>query len=69
MYVSRLFSLFIFKKQIFSYGYGCTMGEFLVFIHGGLRGAVGLAFAMIANADEDLPITLRDMVKINLNLS
>ena len=38
------------------------MSEFIVFIHGGLRGAVGLAFAMIANADEGLPIALREIV-------
>ncbi|MFO0131616.1 MAG: hypothetical protein ACK52J_03680 [bacterium] len=34
----------------------------MVFIHGGLRGAVGLAFAMLANADEALTPALRDIV-------
>jgi hypothetical protein len=64
MYVGRLISFFIFKKQIFTYGYGCTMKEFAVFIHGGLRGAVGLSFAMLANADEQLSPALRDIVII-----
>ena len=51
MSVCRFISFMTFSKQIFSYGYGCTWKEFAVFIHGGLRGAVGLAFAMLANAD------------------
>ena len=48
--------------MIFTLGYGCTTAEFMVFIHGGLRGAVGLAFAMLANADEALTPALRDIV-------
>ena len=47
MYVCRIITLFTFKKPIFSLGYGCTLKEFSVFIHGGLRGPVGLAFAMV----------------------
>ena len=64
MYVSRMVTLLIFKKQIFTLGYGCTTNEFIVFIHGGLRGAVGLSFAMLANADQDLSPALRDIVII-----
>lgn len=52
MSLSRCISFLFFKKEIFTLGYGCTMKEFAVFIHGGLRGAVGLAFAMLANSDE-----------------
>ena len=63
MYVGRMISFFLFKKQIFTYGYGCTSREFAVFIHGGLRGAVGLSFAMLANADEQLSPALRDIVQ------
>ena len=38
------------------------MSEFIIYVHGGLRGAVGLAFALLANADESLTPGLRDIV-------
>jgi len=66
MLLCRLVSLLFFKKQIFTYGYGCNAKEFLIIIHGGLRGAVGLSFAMLANADEDLAPALRDIFLFNM---
>ena len=59
---ARLVSFLVFKKYIFNLGYGCTSAEFMVYIHGGLRGAVGLSFALLANADEALTPALRDIV-------
>ena len=66
--LARLVSFMVFKHWIFTCGYGCTVPEFMVYIHGGLRGAVGLSFALLANADESLTPALRDIVKININL-
>ena len=39
----------------------------MVFIHGGLRGAVGLSFALLANADESLTPALRDIFLFNFS--
>jgi len=58
----RLISFGLFQKWIFTLGYGCTISEFIIYVHGGLRGAVGLAFALLANADESLTPGLRDIV-------
>ena len=57
----------IFKKNTLS----CLIGinnftnikiQFIVLVYGGLRGAVGIAFAMIANSDPELTDQLRDIV-------
>jgi NhaP-type Na+/H+ or K+/H+ antiporter len=65
--LARLVSFLVFKKYIFTMGYGCTTAEFMVFIHGGLRGAVGLSFALLANADESLTPALRDIFLFNFS--
>lgn len=39
-----------------------TFNEFIVMVWGGLRGAVGISFAMIASADEEIPLILRDLI-------
>jgi hypothetical protein len=51
MLIARVISLSIFSKQIFNTGYGCTPKEFIVIIWSGIRGAVGLSFAMLAHED------------------
>lgn len=63
----RLISFGLFKKWIFTMGYGCTISEFIIYVHGGLRGAVGLAFALLANADESLTPALRDIFLFNFS--
>jgi len=42
-------------------GYGMNWKELLVVIYGGLRGAVGISFAMIVAHDEDFPAKFRDI--------
>lgn len=39
-----------------------TMNEFILLTHGGVKGAVGLSFAMLANADTGLSPALRSIV-------
>jgi NhaP-type Na+/H+ or K+/H+ antiporter len=64
MYICRFITFFIFRKQIFNYGYGCNFNEYVLLVHGGLKGAVCLSFAMLANADIGLSLPLRDIVNI-----
>ena len=39
--LARLVSFLVFKKYIFTMGYGCTTAEFMVFIHGLFTGDIG----------------------------
>lgn len=41
--------------------------EFVVIVYGGLRGAVGIAFAMIAASDEGLDPVLRDIFLFDMS--
>eukprot|EP00828_Plagiopyla_frontata_P032511 TRINITY_DN4237_c0_g1_i3.p1 TRINITY_DN4237_c0_g1~~TRINITY_DN4237_c0_g1_i3.p1 ORF type:complete len:821 (+),score=57.19 TRINITY_DN4237_c0_g1_i3:288-2750(+) len=61
MNIARFISLSIFYKFIVSWGYGLTGKEFFVLCYGGLRGAVGISFAMIAANNFELPPCLRDI--------
>jgi len=49
MLIARVISLSLFSKYIFNTGTGCSVKEFIIIIWSGLRGAVGLCFAMLAN--------------------
>ena len=51
MIVARWLSIRIFFSKLSKMGYGLNMKELIVSVYGGLRGAVGISFAMIANAD------------------
>lgn len=61
MSVARAISLVIFYPQLKTKGYGLSKKEFYVLVYGGLRGAVGISFAMIAGGDPDLSPALRDI--------
>lgn len=52
MNIGRLISLGSAYPLLKTRGYGLNSKEFIVIVYGGLRGAVGIAFAMIAASDE-----------------
>jgi NhaP-type Na+/H+ or K+/H+ antiporter len=43
-------------------GYGITFKQIIVLTYGGLRGAVGLALALIVTGHHDMPMRVKDMV-------
>ena len=51
MMLARFGSIAIFMKWLRKWGYGLTWSEVYVLSYGGLRGAVGIAFAMIVAND------------------
>jgi NhaP-type Na+/H+ or K+/H+ antiporter len=67
MNVGRLISLGTFYPMLKTRGYGLNYKEFFVIVYGGLRGAVGIAFAMIASSDEELDPILRDIFLFDMS--
>jgi len=51
IYASRLISLFFFFPFLRNKGYGMSLKEFLVIVHSGLRGAISIAYGMLAAND------------------
>jgi len=64
--IVRYISLFIFAPIICKTGYGCTIRELVVIAWGGLRGAIGIFFAMIASVDPGLDPILRDILLFDM---
>ena len=52
MVIVRFLSIAVFMKYLKEWGYGLTWKEVYVLSYGGLRGAVGVSFALIV-AHED----------------
>ena len=53
--VCRFISIFVFFPLLKKYGYGLKFTEVLVLTYGGLRGSIGIAFALIVAKDGYLP--------------
>lgn len=51
MNIARYLAVLMFYPYLKAHGYGLTKKEMYVLVWGGLRGAVGISFAMIAGAD------------------
>jgi len=64
---SRFFSISLFFPLLKRYGYGLTWKEVLVLTYGGLRGSIGIAFALIVAKDEDLPVKWRDIILFHMS--
>lgn len=52
--VIRFFCIFLFYPCLSRLGYGFTINEAILVAYGGLRGAVGLALAVVVHNDKDL---------------
>jgi NhaP-type Na+/H+ or K+/H+ antiporter len=52
--ICRLLMVLTLLPILRSFGYGVTMKEFVVIVYGGIRGAVGLCFALLVSSDEQL---------------
>jgi len=59
---ARAAMVFAFYPLLKRHGYGLTGKEFVVLVWGGLRGALGLALALIVAVDDSLPKRMRDLV-------
>jgi len=62
MIIARAMMVFIFWPIIKKHGYGLSPKEFIVLVWGGLRGALGLALALMVGFDDLLPSRMRDLV-------
>ena len=49
---SRFLSIAAFMHFLRDWGYGLTWKEVYILTYGGLRGAVGISFALIVSRDE-----------------
>jgi NhaP-type Na+/H+ or K+/H+ antiporter len=67
MSVARLISLWVFSPWICKWGYGISTNELIIIIWGGLRGAVGISFALIAGTDPDLDPAFRDIFLFDMS--
>ena len=50
--IIRLLSSILFYPIMRKVGYGLSWSEYFILIYGGLRGAIGLALALIVSNDE-----------------
>lgn len=58
---SRFISILIFKKQLVKLGYGMQLKEAFVIALSGLKGAIGISFAMIVFENEDYSTRMRNL--------
>lgn len=54
IHVIRLFTVFALLPMLRRMGYGFTVKEAFVLVYSGLRGAVGLALALLVAADKNV---------------
>jgi NhaP-type Na+/H+ or K+/H+ antiporter len=52
MIAARFLAIAAFMKFLKNMGYGLTWKEVYVLTYGGLRGAVGISFALIVSRDD-----------------
>jgi NhaP-type Na+/H+ or K+/H+ antiporter len=52
MMVCRYLSIMFFWKVLKKYGYGFTHVDAIVLTYGGIRGAIGISFALIVQHDK-----------------
>jgi NhaP-type Na+/H+ or K+/H+ antiporter len=62
MIASRFLGIIVFKGYLFKAGYGLTFKEVIVLTIGGLRGAVGISFALIVAQNDLLSEEMRKMI-------
>ena len=62
IHVARLGTIYLFYPLMKKIGYGISFKDSVVLWWGGLRGAVGLALALIVAIEEKIPIEVRSQV-------
>lgn len=62
IHVARLCAIYFFYPLMKKIGYGITFKDSIVLWWGGLRGAVGLALALIVAIEEKIPLEVRSQV-------
>lgn len=62
MLIVRFVSISIFMPLLCQIAYGLNWIEVIVLAYGGLRGAIGIAFALIVKNDESFPPKFRTIV-------
>ncbi|CAD8062241.1 unnamed protein product [Paramecium primaurelia] len=65
--VCRFISIAVFYPWLKKLGYGLTWSQILVLTYGGLRGSIGIAFALIVAKDESLPTKWRDIILFHMS--
>mmetsp|Transcript_38779 Transcript_38779/g.34471 ORF Transcript_38779/g.34471 Transcript_38779/m.34471 type:complete len:454 (+) Transcript_38779:202-1563(+) len=63
---ARYFSIAMFMPIIKTQGYGLTWDEVFILMYGGLRGAIGICFALIIAGDDTYSATLRQMILFDM---
>ena len=62
MLVVRFSAIALFMPILKKIAYGLTWAEVIALAYGGLRGAIGIAFALIVSNDPEFPIKFRSIV-------
>ena len=60
--VGRFLAIAVFMPWLQRIGYGLLWREIIVLTYGGIRGAVGITFALIVTKDDSLPEKLKDII-------
>jgi len=67
MILARFLAIASFMRFLPKMGYGLNWREVIVLTYGGLRGAIGIAFAMIVAKDDEFDQKTRDIVILLLS--
>ena len=67
-HVTRALVIWQFFPLLSNIGYGCTFADSCVMWYGGLRGAIGLALALIVDSTDEMPQIDRDRVLFHISL-
>lgn len=59
--IARYLSILIFQPRLSNLGYGLQWKESLVIAYGGLKGAIGISFAMIVFEDAEYSLKTRNL--------
>ena len=51
MMISRFLSIMVVYKILKKHGYGFTFNDAIILTYGGIRGAIGISFALIVTHD------------------
>lgn len=65
--VGRFLVIALFMPFLMRFGYGLTWREAVVLSYGGLRGAVGITFALIVAMDDELPSKLKAIILFQIS--
>jgi len=67
VHVSRMLTMVILYPFLERQGYGLSVNEFWVIVYGGLRGAIGLALALLVVGNSDLRRRYRTQLMLHVS--